>query len=86
VRRCSCYEEKDSVVYFCVRLLAAKGYEKRLPSFQSKRNANPRSFVQNAHSCSTVSIVWEVIFEEASVAPVLTFFTESTSDGSNFFG
>jgi hypothetical protein len=33
VRRCSCNEEKDSVVCFCVRLEAAKGYEKRLPDF-----------------------------------------------------
>lgn len=42
------------------------------PSSRSKRNANPGSLVQNAHSCSTVSIIWEVIFEETLVAPGVT--------------
>jgi hypothetical protein len=53
------------------------------PTSRSRRNANPGSLVQNAHSCSTVSIIWEAIFGETLVALGVTesLQTELTSSG-----
>jgi hypothetical protein len=72
VHRCSCNEEKDSVVCFCVRLEAVKGYEKRLPVFSGVSGMQTLEDLFRIHSCSTVSIIWEVIFEETLVAPGVT--------------